>query len=158
MLKKIKNSSGETIVEVLICIAILSIGMGTAFLISDQSVKTSLSNEEQYQAQLYANTQVNLLQAYLLTVSNGGSGNGLIRSQVNFQFCLNQSGTLTQTSDLGWPANCQQKSPTTGATYTFKITNLGNQAGRIFNNYDVNVSWNNNYTNAVNKVDVLYGE
>ena len=58
------NQKGETIVEVLICIAVLSLGFGSSFLLSNHATKTAASNGYYYQAQLYANQQITLLHLY----------------------------------------------------------------------------------------------
>lgn len=61
--KKNRWHSGDTIVEVLIAITVLSMALGTGFAIVSQSNKGLQANKEQFQAQQLANQQVELLRA-----------------------------------------------------------------------------------------------
>jgi Tfp pilus assembly protein PilV len=61
MLKIITKQGGETIVEVLISIAVIAATLGAAFAISNRSEKTTQANQERYQAQLFANEQADKL-------------------------------------------------------------------------------------------------
>lgn len=55
------ESTGETIVEVLIAIAVISSAFGISFATSNRANKTMQANKDRYQAQLFANQQADLL-------------------------------------------------------------------------------------------------
>ena len=150
MLKNMRNQCGETIVEVLICIAILSIGLGTSFLISGQASKTSISNEAEFQAQLYANQQINYLQQYL----KSSSINPDVRSRSNYSFCLNYDYGA---QNYSLNSSCVKKSPTLGVEFTVLIVNKGYVSGRLFNTYDIKVTWQNTFSTNINTVEIAYG-
>jgi type II secretory pathway pseudopilin PulG len=150
MLKTLRNQFGETIVEVLICIAILSIGLGTSFLISGQASKTSISNESEFQAQLYANEQINYLQQYLKLSSASAS----VRNVSGYSFCLNYDyGSSSYTI----ASQCSKKSPTLGVNFGIVVVNKGSASGRLFNTYDIRVTWQNTFNSNTNLVEVAYG-
>ena len=73
--KKGRRHSGDTIVEVLIAITVLSMALGTGFAIVSQSNKGLQANKEQFQAQQLANQQVEYLRASTAGMRNTFSSN-----------------------------------------------------------------------------------
>lgn len=59
------NQIGDTIVEVLIAISVLSLALGMAFAIANRSRNTIQANQERYQAQLIANSQADNIKLYI---------------------------------------------------------------------------------------------
>jgi type II secretory pathway pseudopilin PulG len=92
---------GETIVEVLIAIAVMSAALGGAFAISTRSQRTVQSNQERYQATLIANQQADLIklaQAYegkVTKINSFGNSDG---SKV---FCMSDTGDVGNLTDTG---------------------------------------------------------
>jgi len=137
------NQKGETIVEVLICIAVLSLGFGSSFLLSNHATKTAASNGYYYQAQLYANQQITLLHVY-------ATGNSDFRSQSSFS--MNQDGTLSTSSQTIYPIT------TGGINYVVKIKNTQPGLSRSYNIFDINVSWKVGSSGSVmGSLDIYYG-
>jgi hypothetical protein len=137
------NQRGETIVEVLICIAVLSLGFGSAFLLSNHAAKTASSNGYYYQAQLYANQQITLLHVY-------ATGNSDFRSQSFFS--MNQDGTLSTSAQTIYPIT------TGGINYVVKIKNTQPGLSRSYNIFDINVSWKVGSSGSVmGSLDIYYG-
>ena len=64
---------GETIVEVLISITILSLAMGTGYAIINKSNKGLQANKEQFQAQQIANQQIEYLRLYNTSLPVGSN-------------------------------------------------------------------------------------
>jgi type II secretory pathway pseudopilin PulG len=144
MLKNKINQAGETIVEVLICTAILSLGFTSAFLISNQSTVTTRQNEAKYQAQLYAQQQINLLKNYVNT-SNG------VRSRVA-PFYLSVTGGAIVMNESA-PVLIATNGGTRGLYYCVDVSNLGRYdnngnpgatGGRGINYFKITVSWDTN--------------
>jgi len=138
------NQKGETIVEVLICIAVLSLGFGSSFLLSNHATKTAASNGYYYQAQLYANQQITLLHFY-------ATGNSDFRSQSSW-FSMNQDGTLSTSSQTIYPVS------TGGINYVVKIKNTQLGSSNSYNVFDINVSWQRGASgSSIGSLDIYYG-
>ncbi len=148
MLKYIDNQRGETIVEVLICIAILTLGFTSAFLISNQSTNTTIENEATYQAQLYAQQQVSLLHVYVATDLASS-----VRSLTTpFFLALDpHNGTVSMSGSA--PHLISATQGTSGLYYCVKTINLGRydstgnpsaSGGRQLNYFQVEVAWDTN--------------
>ena len=144
MLKNKINQAGETIIEVLICIAILSLGFTSAFLISNQSTATTRQNEAKYQAQLYAQQQINLLKNYVNVSSS-------VRSRVA-PFYLSVSGGVIVMNGSA-PVLIATNGGTAGLYYCVDVSNLGRYdnngnpgaaGGRGINYFKITVSWDTN--------------
>lgn len=138
------NQRGETIVEVLICIAVLSLGFGSSFLLSNHATKTAASNGYYYQAQLYANQQITLLHAYATVNSD-------FRSQSSW-FSMKQDGTLSTSPQTIYPVSSD------GINYVIKIQNTQSGLSRSYNVFDINVSWQTGSSGSVmGSLDIYYG-
>ena len=138
------NQKGETIVEVLICIAVLSLGFGSSFLLSNSATKTAANNGYYYQAQLYANQQITLLHLY-------ATGNSDFRSQSSW-FSMKQDGTLSASSQTIYPVSSG------GINYVVKIKNTQPGLSRSYNVFDINVSWQTGRSGSVmGSLDIYYG-
>ncbi len=138
------NQKGETIVEVLICIAVLSLGFGSSFLLSNHATKTAASNGYYYQAQLYANQQITLLHLY-------ATGNSDFRSQSSW-FSMKQDGTLLASSQTIYPVSSE------GINYVVEIKNTQPDLTRSYNVFDINVSWQVGSSGSViGSLNIYYG-
>jgi len=144
MLKRTNNQRGETIVEVLICIAILTLGFTSAFLISNQSTNTTIKNEATYQAQLYAQQQINFLHVFVAT--NPASS---VRSRTA-PFFLAQAANGSVSMSGSAPQLISTTQRTTGLYYCVKTQNIGrydnsgvpsSSGGRQLNYFKVEVAW-----------------
>ncbi|MEZ6330546.1 MAG: hypothetical protein R3B12_00800 [Candidatus Saccharimonadales bacterium] len=95
--QKLIDHSGDTIVEVLIAITVLSFALGLSFATVSRSNAGLQANKEQYQAQQLANQQVEYIRA-----SDAGSNGGLTRNNFasgSFTCLKNVAGKLEVQAD-----------------------------------------------------------
>lgn len=115
-----RPQAGDTIVEVLIAIAVVSMVLVGAFVVSNNSTKTVQDNQEHTQAQQQLQAQVEALRSYLLTVSDAsaiGSGNYCMNSNSPVAFNPATCPTVTIGGTTGQPYFSRS-----GDLYTFTIT------------------------------------
>ena len=87
MLKRYKSQAGDTIVEVLICILVISSVLAGAFTVTNQSLMSVRASQERAQAVKLVQTQIEQLR----TLGGLPSGN---------EFCVQPSGVAVNNSDL----------------------------------------------------------
>jgi len=151
--KHVFNQKGETIVEVLIAIALLGFALGSGFAIANKSKNTMQASQERYQAQLVANGQADSLKKYL---SDPAKRATMDTRPVNYLFCLySASGSLALEPISGaLPSNCR-----TGLNnlYEVRVTKKSMSAPNP-DTYFIQVKWDSliNTTNQ-DKVELLYG-
>ena len=134
---KLKNN-GETIVEVLISIAILALALGSAFAIANKARATVLANQERYQAQLLANTQADALKAYMAT-----------NTKPVITFCL-IGGELQDHSDASKP--CFRNN-----LYDISVTPKDDPCNCNPNLFLIRVEWDSLIYNGKDNVELVYG-
>jgi Tfp pilus assembly protein PilV len=117
------NQSGDTIVEVLICIAVVASILAGAFVVSNRSSTAVRTSEEHAQALQYLQGQIEQLRADAQIKPFSAFG-------ANTKFCYKSDGTFTTYS----AANCTQatlytlqiqappSAPPAGGTATFKAS------------------------------------
>lgn len=66
-MKVFNKQTGDTIVEVMIAIVVMSGVLGASFAISNKAAKGTQANHERFQAQMYANQQAEWIKAYATT-------------------------------------------------------------------------------------------
>ena len=92
-LSKIKNSRGDTIVEVMISMSILAIILGVAYATSTRSLQSGLDSQYRDQALTYAQQQLEL-------IKNADNSQGSAGSyKVAQPFCINPANTQIQAVD-----------------------------------------------------------
>jgi len=144
---KSKLQAGETIVEVLIAIAVLATALGGAFSISTRAKNTMQANQERYQAQLIANSQADLLKLYMLDNSQ--------YSPKLAYFCMYYDETNKSYAPIEYnvlnspPANCTQNSD----LYSISIT----QTNSSENIYLIKVIWDSLINGSQDQVELAYG-
>lgn len=117
-----RRQAGDTIVEVLICIAVVSSVLIGAFFVANRSTANVQDDAEHSQAQQYLQEQIELLRVYLTNHPGFDS--------TDPAFCMadaNTTKSLTQ-------APC--KALTGGPDYARSITPMSTA-----NTYDVKVKW-----------------
>lgn len=131
-----KKQAGETIVEVLMAILVITVALAGAFAISNRSMRTIQANQERYQAQILANSQADLLRNYL---TSGGS-----RSFVNTStFCV--SGISVKTSGSSeclttGPSDLYNISIACQNVTTNNVSVCGNLTS-TYNVYKITITW-----------------
>ena len=133
--KKLTNS-GETIVEVLIALTIISSALGGAFAIASRSNNTIQSDKERYQAQLYANQQAAWLRAFAPVAGN---------TPISGSFCMQSASATVPNTDTA----CNP-----GSLYKVSITGCA-VAGYCV--YHIAVTWDALSSSNPNNVELYYG-
>ncbi len=147
------NSKGETIVEVLIAIAVLSAALGGAYAITTSSQKTLQANHERYQAQLLANRQAEMLKSY---------------ANEDFESFKRLNGSLPFCAETFLNPTSPQFDPATDTTscvdgpnglyrvlvYPRERTVNGNV---IIDTFLIEVTWDSLLQDGKDKVDLYYG-
>lgn len=126
MLTKVRPQAGDTIVEVLICIAVISTVLTGAFIVVSKSNRAIQNSAEHAQAQQRLQGEVESLRAYLATVTttSGLPGN----------FCF--KGSPVPVAITTTPPNCEVSNGG-GATYSLSITPVTGKS----DTYECSVSW-----------------
>jgi prepilin-type N-terminal cleavage/methylation domain-containing protein len=126
------HQRGDTLVEVLVCIAILSLILGGAFILTNRSLQSTRSAQERVNA-------VKLVEAQLERIKNlandPATSDQIFGSGVPASYCLDQSGAVVDASN----AACHM-GPDGTATATEPIFNLS--VSRSGNTFTVNNVWN----------------
>lgn len=137
---KAKKQTGETIIEVLISILVISVALAGAFAISNRSQKTVQANQERYQAQILANSQADLLKNYVSSNPRPTSG-----------FCFKSDNSLST-----FVADCKNKDP--NSLYTINITcGSGTCGGDAYSMYKIVVTWDSLISGGQDNVELWYG-
>lgn len=112
MLRLRDSERGDTIIEVLIAVSIISLVLVSGYATTNRSTQAMQNNQERIQAQHLAETQLEMLHA------NGG---------VTVGWCFSSTGAETSTCNAFTQAG-------SGAIYTVKITEVSSI-------YTVKVTW-----------------
>ncbi len=148
--QKSLGTKGDTIVEVLIALTVLSMAMGIGFAIVGNSNKSLQANKEQFQAQQLANRQIEYLRG-----SNAGNRNSFSAAES----CLLNNGTVV----TGAP-NCKDVAMGGAAIYTVDVScvDASGNSGAVcstsptqISTYSVVVTWNN-VKGSQSRLELLY--
>jgi type II secretory pathway pseudopilin PulG len=164
--KPILNQTGDTIIEVLIVLAILSSTLGLAFATTNRANKSIQANKERHQAQLIANSQADLLRS--TDIDLPGSGN--IRNALNSPstlpatqcFYINGTSILYMNDEPDTGSNCHGIE----GLYTVNITCVPvapanplqncSDNNDTFNLYKISVTWDS-LKGGQDNVELTYG-
>ncbi len=153
MLSSIRlRQTGDTIIEVMIAIAILSAMLGGAFAISNRSQKAAVANHERYQAQLYINEQ-----AELLRKASATDRDALIsKAAANQTFCMTSAGVFVDETDT----NCSDKA----GLYTIVVTAQKDCnfittgcTKDTYNTFDIKITWDSFVRSGKDQLELVYG-
>jgi type II secretory pathway pseudopilin PulG len=146
--RNIYSKKGDTIVEVLIAITVLSMALGIGFATIGRSNAGLQANKEQFQAQQIANQQIEYLRA-----SDAGANGGTVRNAFNGTApnCLQMSGSVILVISVINGDNCKNKAMGGASIYTIDVAcvdNLGvrgacNTAKDVMSVYSVIITWDN---------------
>jgi type II secretory pathway pseudopilin PulG len=124
------TEQGDTIVEVLIAIGVLSLILGGAFILTNRSLQSTRSAQERLNATKLVETQ--LEQIKNLAATNGPA---IFGASVPASFCINNSGQVKSSSDAGCTTGVDGLPSAVEPKFSISITRIGN----IFK---VKNSWN----------------
>lgn len=102
LIRPLRSSAGDTIVEVLVAIAVISAVLGTAYAITNRSVQTNQSSQERSVALKVAESQFEMLKSWLAS--------GQAVTDNTFCLYLNDSNqaAIQKISGSPFPVNCQR--------------------------------------------------
>lgn len=146
------NIRGDTIVEVLISIAILSVILTGAYVTSNQSLNNIRQAQERIQALGFAQTQIEDLRAQSATAFNS-AGNAPFKASGGPAFCFDSNNTIQPYS----AATCTDSTH----IYTAKINPLGatNPANGVYSTYafQVVIDWQPlDSSSPINQMVIVY--
>jgi Tfp pilus assembly protein PilV len=158
-----KKQAGETIVEVLISILVISVALAGAFAISNRSQKTVQANQERYQAQILANSQADILKQY---ITSNPPNRGVVNAgnYLNYGFCMVNSSSVTPYANsinppvpttANTPNNCQKLA----VPYFVNIKcTSGCSSTDSYSVYNIKVYWDSLVSNSgQDNVELWYG-
>ncbi|HEX8762820.1 MAG TPA: type II secretion system protein [Candidatus Saccharimonadales bacterium] len=120
---------GDTVVEVLVSIAVVSLLLGGAFVTADRSFKGNRDAQERQSAVKLAEGQVEQLK-YLA----GTSPDSIFGASVPAAFCLTGTVTASNASDAACRVNADGSPTTADPSYNLRVT-------RTSNDFTVLVTW-----------------
>jgi len=154
------NRTGDTIIELLIAVSVLSFALGSAYAVSQKSTRAMQANKERSQAVLYANEQASQIPAFLddQTTTN--------RNLLN-SFAIDGPRCIVNNTLQTGENNCTKED-------IFKIYITCQKSGQDRNNvsffanqcingtdkfdvYVITVVWDSIVSNGQDKVDIIYG-
>ena len=143
-----KQNKGDTIVEVLICLAILGFIMTLAYSVSTRSLQNIRRAQERIEALKIAEGQLELLK----TIQKNSSGNftGIAAYVADTPFCITTTGSnpspvtfnapidawdpeISNVTEFKYPAGCKDLGP--GGLYNVAIVSPNNSDGGTFTVY-----------------------
>jgi len=149
---KTRKQVGDTIIEVMIAIVVMSGVLGAAFAISNKSSKTTQANHERYQAQMYANQQAEWIKSY--AADNRATLTGLTVAP-GVTYCMVDATTA--------PVLSSDNRCVIDSLYHIKFTpkqmpgNIGGPTDDTTNTYTINVSWDSLTSGGTDQVELIYG-
>lgn len=126
---KRSNQRGDTVVEVLICIAIISLVLGGAFVLTNRSLQGTRMAQERLNAIKLAESQLDQVKSLASTNPTaifGATGN----------FCINNSVQVKTSTDPDCRVNVSGQPTTTQPQFRLAVS-------RVTNTFTVQVVWDN---------------
>lgn len=151
------NNRGDTILEVLISVAVLSLILTTSFTLANRSSQATRQAGERGEATKFAQSELEKLKYFL-----SASGNPIGLPAPGTYFCIDTSGvipsplTLPSITDLnasnsGIDAKCKHGTESRYATFIHRGPNPN-----LSNTYTVYVRWDSVTGRGVDKVDLIH--
>ncbi len=140
-----KNWRGDTIIEVMISIVVLSMTIGGAYAIASRSLKAARQAQERGEATKLAESQIENIKA---AAANPGAGvNGQVFTAANFCFNPSVNPALTTNS-----ANCFFS-----GLYHVKVNSVP-APGYSANDYQftINITWDSLGTSGTDQLTMYY--
>lgn len=141
----LKSQRGDTIVEVLMCLAVLGVAGGGAFLSTNQNIKITQASQERLAAVKLAESQVELLRIAVRENTSlynpGGS------------FCLPLSSPCTMSADGNAAAAGVQPRYNVGIN---KVSDINSTPGVTGVRYQISVVWESIRGSGNDRLDTYY--
>lgn len=149
MLGLTKSQRGDTIVEVMICIAVIGLALGTGYALTNRSFKYGLSAAERSQAQAIAQGQAE----FIKNASLEGTSTAYTSQTENF--CI-YDGNSTAGNDSGLAVGSAQTGSNVcqnfdGSIYTVRINY--SSSTRVFT---IKTLWDSSTSSSGNQTTLYY--
>lgn len=120
-LRQINKQRGDTIVEVLIAIAVISLVLGGAFVTTNRSLQATRAAEERGNAIKLVESQIEQLKTIAKTDSNSLFGAG-----VPNPFCVGANQTIVAANNAACRVNAAGQPTETEPIYNLSVSRSGN--------------------------------
>lgn len=120
--------AGDTIVEVIIAVAVIATLLAGAFTVTSRSARGVRDSEEHAQALQYLQGQVEQLRA--------AAGNGTLPASLSTPFCMDTADSSIYYQPATTDTHC-----TLGSLYQVSITGPGASPGSGTSTFDLTASW-----------------
>jgi Tfp pilus assembly protein PilV len=140
----VHSQKGDTIVEVLIAIAVITSVLGGAFVMTNRSLQNTRTAQERVNAVKLAESQVELLKDVVATNPDSIFGAGTPAS-----YCITSTGTVLSSTNASCKMDASGTATTAEPAYNLAITRSGNT-------FTVNTSWTSIRGGGNNSVQMKY--
>lgn len=140
----IHSQKGDTIVEVLIAIAVMTSVLGGAFVMTNRSLQNTRTAQERVNAVKLAESQVELIKNVVATNPDAIFGAG-----VPAAYCINSAGTVLTSTNAACKVDGAGNATTTQPAFNLSIT-------RSSNTFTVTNSWVSIRGGGNNSVQMKY--
>lgn len=119
-LKKL-SERGDTLVEVLVSIGVLSLILGGAFILTNRSLQSSRAAQERLNATKLVESQLEQIKNLVSTTPDSIFG-----ATVPSSFCIDSSGAVKASSDAACKVSADGTATTTEPVFNLSATRSGN--------------------------------
>lgn len=138
------SERGDSIVEVLIAIAVISLVMGGAFVMTNRSLQGSRDGQERVNAAKLVETQVEQIKNLAST-----NPNALFAVSVPASYCITSAGAVVASTNAACLVNISGTPTTAQPAFRLTITRSGNT-------FTVRNVWTSIRGNVQNNVEMKY--
>lgn len=140
----LQSQRGDTIVEVLISILVITSVLGGAFVMTNRSLQNTRTSQERVNAIKLTESQVELIKDVVANNPNAIFGAG-----VPATYCINSSGTVLISTNAACKVDQTGTATTKEPAFNLSITRSGNT-------FTVNNTWSNIRGGGTNSVQMKY--
>ena len=151
-LKQAMNQAGDTIVEVMISVALVGMVIGVSYQIASRALATGRDAQEQTEALKQAESQIEKLK-YLATLGLSAQPNWIFDTTAG-DFCVNDALTMVKSTAPTYTVDCNGKG--SGNLYNVKVNYAAAPLSGGTDLFTVTVSWTRISSQAGGTVQLLY--
>jgi prepilin-type N-terminal cleavage/methylation domain-containing protein len=139
------SERGDTIVEVLIAIAVISLILGGAFVMTNRSLQGTRDAQERVNATKLVEGQIEQIKE----LAGGSESDTLFGTTVPASFCIDADGAVVNAASSGCRVNASGGAPTTEPIFGLVVTRAGNT-------FTVRTEWTSVRGDTQNNVEMKY--